>query len=287
MTVIAAAVHQGLRLYKRGLLMLGFAMDVLAANDDRHQAMEAFHELRSFNTGWKIRFHSMTSEHISHDETMRAVVERRNQLVKLSFFQPSKYSDLRIIHYELNSRLSKIELHTPVVGVVRRKNVSDLGKRYFESIISTALDVVDAEFSSNSEDSVTVLKIITEVVTKKMMKMNNVVSVSFEAEEVISSDDESDVDVGVDMEISNQIEEQMLLFPDKIIKHTVTEIESVVSLFIKTKSLYESKGEKLKNNSIARRMKNLVSSRPRYSDISIRSIKYWYVNSEKERRLEN
>ena len=207
--------------------------------------------------------------------------------MKLSFFQPSKYTDLSMINYELNSRLSRIELHTPVVGVVRRKNVSDLGKRYFESIISTALDVVDAEFSSNSEDSVTVLKIITEVVTKKMMKMNNVVSVSFEAEEVISSDDESDVDVGVDMEISNQIEEQMLLFPDKIIKHTVTEIESVVSLFIKTKSLYESKGEKLKNNSIARRMKNLVSSRPRYSDISIRSIKYWYVNSEKERRLEN
>ena len=267
--------------------MLGFAMDVLAANDDRHQAMEAFHELRSFNTGSKIRFHSMTSEHISHDETMRAAVERRNQSVKLSFFQPSKYTDLSMINYELNSRLSRIELHTPVVGVVRRKNVSDLGKRYFESIISTALDVVDAEFSSNSEDSVTVLKIITEVVTKKMMKMNNVVSVSFEAEEVISSDDESDVDVGVDMEISNQIEEQMLLFPDKIIKHTVTEIESVVSLFIKTKSLYESKGEKLKNNSIARRMKNLVSSRPRYSDISIRSIKYWYVNSEKERSLEN
>ena len=162
MTVIAAAVHQGLRLYKRGLLMLGFAMDVLAANDDRHQAMEAFHELRSFNTGSKIRFHSMTSEHISHDETMRAVVERRNQLVKLSSSQLSKYSDLRIIHYELNSRLPKIELHTPVVGVVRRKNVSDLGKRYFESMISTALVVVDAEFSSNSEDSVTVLKTITE-----------------------------------------------------------------------------------------------------------------------------
>ena len=129
-SIIAAAVHQGLR--------------------------------RSFNTGWKIRFHSMTSEHISHDETMRAVVERRNQLVKLSSSQLSKYSDLRIIHYELNSRLPKIELHTPVVGVVRRKNVSDLGKRYFESMISTALDVVDAEFSSNSEDSVTVLKTITE-----------------------------------------------------------------------------------------------------------------------------
>ena len=51
MIVIAAAVHQGLRLYKRALLILGFAMDVLAANDNRHQAMEAFHELRSFNTG--------------------------------------------------------------------------------------------------------------------------------------------------------------------------------------------------------------------------------------------
>ena len=225
----------------------------------------------------------MTSEHISHDETMRAVVERRNQSVKLSFFQPSKYTDLSMINYELNSRLSRIELHTPVVGVVRRKNVSDLGKRYFESIISTVLDVVDAEFSSNSEDSVTVLKTITEVVTKKMKKMNSVVSVLFEAEEGISSDDESDLEVGVDNEISNQIEEQMLLFPDKSIKYTVTEIESVVSLFIRMKCLYESKGEKLKNNSIARRMKNLLSSRPGYSDISIRSIKYWYVNSEKER----
>ena len=113
--------------------------------------------------------------------------------------------------------------------------------------------------------------------------MNSVVSVLFEAEEVISSDDESDSDVVVDIEISNQIEEQMLLFPDKSIKYTVTEIESVVSLFIRMKCLYESKGEKLKNNSITRRMKNLLSSRPGYSDISIRSIKYWYVNSEKER----
>ena len=40
MTVIAAAVHQGLRLYKRALLILGIAMYILAANDNRHQAME-------------------------------------------------------------------------------------------------------------------------------------------------------------------------------------------------------------------------------------------------------
>ena len=48
----------------------------------------------------------------------------------------------------------------------------------------------------------------------------------------------------------------MLLFPDKSIKYTVTEIESVVSQFIEIKSLHESKGENLKNNSIARRIKN-------------------------------
>ena len=66
-TVVCAAVHQGLRLFIRAL-----AMEVLAASDNRDQAMEAFDKLRSFNTGWKIRFHSMTPEHVSHDETIRA-----------------------------------------------------------------------------------------------------------------------------------------------------------------------------------------------------------------------
>ena len=152
MTVVCAAVHQGLPLLRRALLIMGYAMNVLAATDHRDQAMDAFYELRSLNTGWKIKFHSMTSEHVNHDETMRAIISMKNELSKLRYFKPSNYTDLRIIHYELNSRVSKSELSTPSVEVVRRKNVSDLGKRYFESMVSNAMDAVDAEYSSNSVD---------------------------------------------------------------------------------------------------------------------------------------
>lgn len=124
-------------------------------------------------------------------------------------------------------------------------------------MISNALDVVDAEYSSNIADSVTVLKTITEVASKKMKKMNSVVSVLFYAQESNSSDDESEAEIGVDNEISNQIDEQLLLFPNKSIRYTVTERKNIICfifLFQKIKSLSVNKGEKLENNSIERRM---------------------------------
>ena len=37
-TVIPAAVHQGLRLYKRGLLILGYSVDGVAAANNRDKA---------------------------------------------------------------------------------------------------------------------------------------------------------------------------------------------------------------------------------------------------------
>lgn len=124
-------------------------------------------------------------------------------------------------------------------------------------MISNALDVVDAEYSSNIADSVTVLKTITEVASKKMKKMNSVDSVLFYAQDSNSSDDESEAEIGVNNEISNQIDEQLLLFPNKSIRYNVTERENIIYfifLFQKIKSLSVNKGEKLENNSIERRM---------------------------------
>ena len=285
-TVISAAVHQGLRLFKRGLLILGYSFDNVAAADNRGKVMKAFHDLREFNIGWKIKFTSTSKEFGSEDDAFSAVLSMRNSLLRLNTYHQSKYNDLRIIHYELNCRLSKEALLTPTVGVIRRKNVSDLGKRYFESIISNALDVVDAEYSSNSADSVTVLKAITDVVTKKMKKMNGVVSELFSEEETDTSDeeDESEIVENENKSIDKEIAAEMSSFPVKSIKYTSVEKGNVIALFEKIKGISKNKGENVKNHTIACRVKELLSSRSGYSEIKTMSIKYWYLNSEKERR---
>lgn len=54
--VLEAAVHQGMRLFKKGLLATGFTTDILYPTTKRQQAMLAFGELRSLNTGWKLKF---------------------------------------------------------------------------------------------------------------------------------------------------------------------------------------------------------------------------------------
>ena len=285
-TVISAAVHQGLRLYKRGLLILGYSIDNVAAADNRGKVMEAFHDLRAFNIGWKIKFITPSKEFGSEDDKFSAIFSIRNSLLRLNMYNQSRYNDLRIIHYELNCRLSKDALLTPTVGVIRRKNVSDLGKRYFESIISNALDVVDAEYSSNSADSVTVLKTITDVVTKKMKKMNCVVSELFSEEETNTSDEEDEsVIVAIENDsIDKEIAAEMLSFPLKSIIYTSVEKNNVIALFEKMKGISKNKGEKVKNHTIACRVKEFLSSRSGYSEIKIQSIKYWYLNSEKERQ---
>lgn len=220
-TIISAAVHQGLRLYKRGLLTLGYSFDNVAAADNRGKVMEAFHDLRAFNIGWKIKFKEFGSE----EDKFIAILSIRNSLLRLNTYYQSRYNDLRIIHYELKCRLSKDALLTPKVGVIRRKYLSDLGKRYFESIISNTLDVVEAECSSKSADSVTVLKTITDVVTQKIKKMNGVVSELFGEEETDTSDeeDESIIVANENDSIDKEIAAEMLSFPVKSIIDTSVE----------------------------------------------------------------
>lgn len=284
-TVIPAAVHQGLRLYKRGLLILGYSVDVVAAANNRDKAMKAFHDLRSFNCGWKLKFTSISQESCSECNTLNSIITLRNTLLRLNTYHESKYNDLRIIHYELNCRLSKDELLvTPAVGVIRRKNVSDLGKRYLESIITNALDEVDAEYSTNSADSAAVLRTITDVVSKKMKKMNNVVSDLFQEEETDLSDEEDDSEVIGDNSVEKEIAVEMISFPVKSIKYTSIERENVIGLFKKVKCAHENKGPKLSDHTIACRVKELLSSRSGYSEIKTMSIKYWYQHSEKERQ---
>ena len=264
---------------------MGYSVDVVAAANNRDQAMKAFHDLRSFNCGWKLKFISISQKSCSECDTLNAIISMRNTLLRLNTYHESKYSDLRIIHYELNCRLSKDELLvTPAVGVIRRKNVSDLGKRYLESIISNALDGVDAEYSRNSADSAAVLKTITDVVSKKMKKMNNVVSDLFQEEETDLSDEEDESEVFADSSIEKEIADEMISFPVKSIKYTSIERENVIALFKKIKCAHESKGEKLFDHTIACRVKEVLSSRSGYSEIKTMSIKYWYQNSEKERK---
>lgn len=154
--------------------------------------------------------------------------------MRLNTYHESKYNDLRIIHYELNCRLSKDELLvTPAVGVIRRKNVSDVGKRYLESIITNALDEVDAEYSTNSADSAAVLRTITNVISKKIKKMNNVVSDFFQEEETDLSDEEDDSEVIGDNSVEKEIAVEMKSFPVKSIKYNLIERENVIALFKK------------------------------------------------------
>ena len=283
-TVIPAAVHQGFRLHKRGLLILGYSVDVVAAANNWDKAMKAFHDLRSFNCGWKLKFTSISQESCSECNTLNAIITLRNTLLRLNTYHESKYNDLRIIHYELNCRLSKDELLvTPAVGVIRRKNVSDLGKRYLELIITNALDEVDAEYSTNSADSAAVLRTITDVVSKKMKKMNNVVSDLFQEEETELNDEEDNSEVIGDNSVGKEIAVEMISFPIKSIKYTSIERENVIALF-KKKCAHENKGPKLSDHTIACRVKELLSSRSGYSEIKTMFIKYWYQNSEKERQ---
>jgi hypothetical protein len=67
--VLEAAVHQGMRLMKKGLESNGFILDIVYPTVKGIQAMSKFGALRAFNNGWKVKFTNTTEK----DNTIRDV----------------------------------------------------------------------------------------------------------------------------------------------------------------------------------------------------------------------
>ena len=78
--VLEAAVHQGMRLFKKGLHANGFKTDILYPTTKGQQAMSEFGGLRSYNTGWKVKF-ERTVEGTSMKSLRERIIKRRDSLI--------------------------------------------------------------------------------------------------------------------------------------------------------------------------------------------------------------
>jgi hypothetical protein len=93
--VLKAAVHQGMRLMKKGLESNGFILDIVYPTVKRIQAMSEFGAFRAFNNGWKVKFTNTTEK--DNTSLRERVVKRRDSLLGFSLYKTSEYSDIRVI----------------------------------------------------------------------------------------------------------------------------------------------------------------------------------------------
>jgi hypothetical protein len=98
--VLKAAVHQGMRLMKKGLESNGFILDIVYPTVKRIQAMSEFGAFRAFNNGWKVKFTNTTEK--DNTSLRERVVKRRDSLLGFSLYKTSEYSDIRVIIHEMD-----------------------------------------------------------------------------------------------------------------------------------------------------------------------------------------
>jgi hypothetical protein len=83
---LEAAVHQGMRLMKKGLEFNGFILDIVYPTVKGIQAMSEFGALRAFNNGWIVKFTNTTEK--DNTTLWERIVKRylKGLLPKINFF---------------------------------------------------------------------------------------------------------------------------------------------------------------------------------------------------------
>jgi hypothetical protein len=168
-------VHQGMRLFKKGLHANGFKTDILYPTTKGQQAMSEFGGLRSYNTGWKVKF-ERTVEWTSMESLRKRIIKRRDSLIGFSLYGKSSYNDARVKIHEISMAAPDESFQSPPQNVKHRKKFSDLGKRQMNAIVDDVINKVNSEYSSDSVDSNVLMKTIIKVAEKKQKTYSGVVN---------------------------------------------------------------------------------------------------------------
>jgi hypothetical protein len=172
--VLEAAVHQGMRLMKKGLESNGFILDIVYPTVKGIQAMSKFGALRAFNNGWKVKFTNTTEK---DNTTLRErVVKRRDSLLGFSLYKTSEYSDIRVIIHEMDMAMPDASYQSPPQAVKHRKKISELGKRQMNYIVDDVINKVNSEYSSDGLDSNALMKTMIKVAEKKQKTYSGIVN---------------------------------------------------------------------------------------------------------------
>lgn len=145
--VLEVAVHQGIRLFRKGLEANGFKMELLYPTVKGTQEMLEFGALRSFNNGWKVKFTYVDEK----DQTTlrKRITKRRDSLLSSSLYRASDYYDIRVIIHEMTMVIPDESFQSPQHTIKHRKKFSELGKRQMNSIVDEIINKVNSEYSSD------------------------------------------------------------------------------------------------------------------------------------------
>ena len=211
--------------------------------------------------------------------------------MQLSGYRSSTHSDIRVLHFEV-SRLLENESFKSPPGVVHRKKVSTLSKRYLEDILTDVITDADFKYSSDSANSSAVFKTLALIASKKQKKCDDIIStLEFEDESMDdgahnSDDDENshgdDIASVNDVDSDNEVDEEEIQniikkFPVKKIKYSRIEVSHVLSLFSSIKELFERRGKPKINTNIASMVKKKLQHLSGFCSLKSRNILQWYM----------
>lgn len=281
--VLEAAVHQGMRLFKKGLEASGLIMDVLYPTLKGSQAMSEFGALRSFNNGWKVKFTNTTEK---DEATLRQrILKTRDSILGLSLYNASQYTDMRVIIHEMHMAIPDESFQSPPHAVKHRKKFSELGKRQMNDIVDDVINKVNSEYSSDGLDSNVLMKTIIKVAGKKQKTYSGIVNnLRYDNTDDIEEDDirenVNEIISLIDLNENILILDALEKIKEKKINYSEEEKRTVIDLFEKTKLYYENIGSTQSYFYIATKVKELLLNYSGYCSLVPQNIRNWYIHKD-------
>lgn len=285
--VLEAAVHQGLRLFRKGLLATGFKMEILYSTSKDQQVMAEFGGFRAFNTGWKIKFDKAIE--VNDNLLRERIIQRRDSILSSSLYEKSGYGDIRVIMHEMSMAVPEESFLSPPQAVKQRKKFSELGKRQMKDIVDDVINKVNSEYSSDGLDSSVLMKTIIKVAEKKQKTYHGIVNnLSYDNVDDIEEDDIEEISKEksnlIDLNENTLIIDALEKVKEKKINYTEEEKKSVIDVFEKVKVYYENKGAAQSFFYIASRVKELLLNYSGYCSLVPQNIRNWYINKDNKNK---